>query len=158
MENFNKKEAPVPPDEHSINYERTPYWEKTLEETKKEVHPNEEPGIDYQPVPYWDKPLEQVKKEVHPNEELDVWTENSQATPVKKLEKEAGLKPSMPRSPGSSAEHVDYGAENESLIKTEEDAERIAAIKKMAAEEKQKERDEKKKAGIYEKIKALFGS
>ena len=92
----------------------------------------------------------------------DIWENDPGATSVGRLsrEEEGGEveKPPMPKNPGQPAGQAEqFSTGTESLVKTAEDAEKIAAIKAQAAAEKaQQEEDEKKKAGIYQKIKGLF--
>ena len=127
-------------------------------------------GVEYEPIPYWDLTPEEIAKEVHPenvkNKKSDVWEKAQGAASVNEMNREFGSqqkaksKPVIPKNLTRPTEHMVMDSSAvESLVKTEEDARRISAIKeKAAAEKQQKKEDEQKKVGVYAKIKKLFGS
>jgi len=90
----------------------------------------------------------------------DVWENDRGVTPLKKMEnaKPKDLKKPLLKKnyPTEETAHFEL-AEKGSLVKTEDDAKKIAEIKeKAAAEKRRKEQEQKRKEGIYSKLRSLF--
>jgi len=123
--------------------------------SEKQLPPYEY-GIDYEPNSQIDPKEKKIIRKP------DIWSNDPSVTPIKKMDKESGANYMTPLSGAFLPhEYIEFETRKEGdLVKTEEDKEKIAAIKdraekEMILREKELEEEEKKKS-IYSKIKSIF--